>query len=35
MTNAANIGNTRFDLRLVLFSLGYKYLGWKVMSPAI
>ncbi len=35
MTNAANIGNTRFDLRLVLFSLGFKYLGWKVMSPAI
>ena len=35
MTNATTIGNTRFDLRLVLFSLGFKYLGWKVMSPAV
>ena len=24
MTNATTIGNTRFDLRLVLFSLGFK-----------
>lgn len=35
MVNATVIGNTRFDLRLVLFSLGFKYLGWKVMSPTV
>lgn len=35
MVNATMIGNTRFDLRLVLFSLGFKYLGWKVMSPSV